>query len=104
MYFDQSSHVQKRKELKRSCGNDENLTNFLARQKLTEYFENSSNGKCHQNRCISQFSLIPLTVQCKSKANFLSAASRLDKGKERVECWVAQRAYVLTVQFQTNFF
>jgi len=50
MCFDQSSHVRKRKELKQSRGNGENLTNFLARQKWTDYFENSTNGKCHENR------------------------------------------------------
>jgi len=77
MCFDQSSHVRRRKEfnplnaelnpichllallvahlilhfsrikVKRSRGNDENFTNFLPRQKWTEYFEKSSNDKCH---------------------------------------------------------
>ena len=43
MCFGQSSHGRKRKELKRSRGKDENFTNFITRQKWTEYFEN---GNC----------------------------------------------------------
>jgi len=45
----------------------------------------------------------PLAL-CKSTASFLIEASRLGKTTERVECCVAQRAYILTVQFQTDFF